>query len=585
MGVYRSALPLISARQTKDIAQLIHHSVRQAQQNGDDLDYLLEFVSEVVHDLKSGQLAPHPWAVIHFLGLFKESGRLEEGINLWNGVVGKDNRYVIPSTYGVLIELLSERGDPLDKLEELFQVGLQSSPNSFSEYHLAPNAILRDRKKRDATGSLPLTLLQGIYSARMKHGDMQNAYLALDTALRLSPEPFPSRLLHLPILSRPAPEAYAAFILACRMGVNLGPGLLTILLSKMNGELVSISADYNSIRRRQKMARGMIEAITAFITVGGQLSSTHLASLCVAIGMTVWEGGTTDELQEQDHIQATKATGSILTNITDLSSELNIPLDSRLLSALVTTASKLGQPYVHAVLQNLSSHDLQPDIYLCQATLLSAGLVKDADLLEQSWRQLIQLHRNAPHSTKRAWLCFARACRSAGFVDFGREEISRGSKILPMDEDVRVRCLGIVNKKVSPNVLYLLREQTSKLARENMGICESIESLVAKLRSGEPLAEGLSETFLQDDPADHPINESHYESIYEDLTADPYAPDDSTADVNTMGIPMDKLRYENWKSINALIYEATHDQLWSECAPTSTLSESKDLVLKLRGIS
>ncbi|KAF2230378.1 hypothetical protein EV356DRAFT_570377 [Viridothelium virens] len=585
MSVYGSALPLISKRHTKDIAQLIHNSFRKAKQNDDDLSSLLEFMSKVIHDLKSGQLAPHPWAVIHLLSAFKELGRFEEGISLWNGVAGKDDRYVIPSTYGVLIELLSERGDPLDKLEELFQIGLRSHPDSFAEYHLAPNAILGDRAKRNATVHLPLALLQGIYTARMQHGDMRNGYLALDTALRLAPEPFPSRYLHYPILHRPAPEAYAAFILACRMGVNLGPGLLNILLSKMNAMFAPLFADYDSIRRKQKVARGMIEAFTAFITVGGRLSSRHLASLCVAIGSTIWEGENTDAQQVQDHSQATEAIGSMITSIIDLSSELNIPLDTRTLSSMVTTASKLGSSYVHAVLQYVSSHDLQPDLYLCRAMLLSAGVLKDADLLEQSWKQVVQLHRDAPHSTKRAWVCFARACQSAGFLRFGHDELSRSSKALPIDDHVREECREILNKPVDPNPHYLLREQTGKLARVNMDLCKLVESLVTRLRSGEPLAERLPETFLQDDRADHPINESQHESIYNDLTADPYSPDDSTVDVNTMGIPLDKLRYENWKSINALIYEATHNQLWSECAPTPTLSEAKDFVLKLRGMS
>ena len=587
---YSNTLPLISPHSTKQIAQLLHQSYRQLEHKNDDLP-LIQFALQMTDDWKSGKLAPHPWAVIHLLGLFKESGRIQEGVDLWNFIAGKDDRYLVPSTYGAIIELLTVRGDSLASLEELYSIGLKSNPGSFAEYHLAPNSMVKDRSKRTESGNkLPIALLQGIYEARLKHDDFRNAYLALDTVLRLAPDYLSPRFFHLPILDRSAPEAYAVFILACRMGINLGPNMLKIVLSKMNGmanEKHPATSYYDYIREQQMVLRGMLNAVVAFVAVGGQLDTAHQRSLYARIRHTTWRKDATGRLAA--HARTTAAIGLMAQDVSELFIQLNVPPDHTTFSHMIIAASVSGSSNFDAALQYVSSHDMEPSVFDYRAMLIPAAEAKDVSLLQQIWSVLIRKHHDTPHSCGLSWQAFARACNLADCIRFGREELALGSNVLPLDEDIREKCLKIL--ELPPYTIHqsgwmsLTEEQASRIAGENANLRNMTAGLVERLTSGKPLAEKLPNTSLLGVHPSQQIREEYQSSVYDDLTADGTRLKHPDSDLNPMGIPFDKLRFENWKSINDLIYEATvADPRDKDRLAFTTATEARRMILKLRGL-
>ena len=587
---YKKTLAFAGPDCTKRIAQLLHQKYRQERQNNGSVPSLLEFASELIRDLKSEQLAPNPWAIIHLIGIFKESGRFQDGVDLWNFIAGKDGRYVNASTYGALIELLTARGDSLESLEELYEIGLKSDASLFAKYHFMPNAIEKDRSKGSTGLKLPLALLQGIYLARLKHEDKQNAYLALDTALRLAPEKFPTAYFGLPILSQPVHEAYTVFMLACRTGVNVGPGAFRILLSKMNKIHEEKSAwhlHYQAIRGKQRVLRAMINALISYSAVGGQVEVDHLRAFYVAIGKTMWTKRGVAAYPEQ-HEQAARAVEAMIFRVSELFSQLNLFPDRYTFSAMLMAAGKAGSEQVHTVLQHMSSLNLEPDIYAYRALLLCAGTERDLDLLKQTWNYLAQMHHGSPTPTNGSWWFFTRACIESGFRQFCREELDRTSKTLPLDEATREQCIQALDESIDPTyraVGDITSEGATIIADRNLELSNEIQKLVGRLRFEEPLADKLPGTSLKD-PLIHRINEDRLQRIYDDLTADPSEPKDSLPDVNSMGIPLDKLRYENWKSITALLHEVIRDKPLSDTlSASSNLEDMKRTILELRGLA
>ena len=581
---YKPALPLISCPCTKGIAQLLHQTYRQATQKDEKLPSLLEFALEMISDLKSGKLAPQPWAVIHLLGFFKESARFQEGVDLWNFVADKDNRYIVPSTYGAMIELLADRGDSLASLEELYKLGLNSSDASFAQYHFAPNALVHDRSKQSNTQGLPLTLLQGIYVARLKNGDVQNAYLALDTILRLAPESIPHRFFHLPIFIRPALEGYVTFILACRMGINIGPGPLRILLSKMNQIAEENTTHYWAIRKKQNVLRAMLNAVVSFSALGGQLTIDHQRALNAGIRNTIWNKahlGYPDE-----HAQAAKTVESMLFAVAELFSQQGVPPDQYAFSSMIIAASRAGISTVDAILQNLSSLNLDPNVYAYQAILLAAGDEKEVDLIQQTWQYLREMPHDNPRSHSRSWWSLARACKFADCTSFAKEQMERGSDVIDLHAQTKEDCLKILEEPegtFNPTVSHFKFDQPEKIIDSNLGLHCFIVDSIAWLKSEKLFTNDLPYTFILGNSLRDHISDEYQQAIYDTLTAESTF-SDSQPDVNVAGIPLDRLRFENWKSINELIYEATRDQSQKNQLPMLDEEKAKDMISQLRGL-
>jgi hypothetical protein len=189
MELYPSLLAanILNSYDTRRITQALHVRIRNAHQDQARSD-LFPFVQQIVGDIRRGVLEPHNYAFVHLFGIYKDCKRFDEGCTLWQWLVQQDERYVSQAAYGAAIELMAYGGIMrLPDLESLYVDGLKRFPGTFAEYHLAPDAIVPDRSQPTTVKGIPTILLQGILSARILNRDWKNAYLALDTALRLYP--------------------------------------------------------------------------------------------------------------------------------------------------------------------------------------------------------------------------------------------------------------------------------------------------------------------------------------------------------------------------------------------------------------
>ena len=261
----------------RHLAQALHQYLRTVQyrfehkERRDWVDDLISFANDLVADVKKAKLLPNGQAHVHLLGFFKESGARESGKRFWEWLERQDDRYVNADVYGAAIELLAVEGAPLKAMEDLYQQALERFPGNFTAYHLSPDAILPERDQPTWLKGINVTLLQGILTARLLRGDTRNAYLALDTALRLYPDQTPPRFFKMFLDERPVLEAYTVFAMACRAGTKLPINHLSTILAALR----SIS-DFTSPTKHSLAIRAMLSSVYMYSGIGQSIKNKDL---------------------------------------------------------------------------------------------------------------------------------------------------------------------------------------------------------------------------------------------------------------------------------------------------------------------
>lgn len=486
-----------------------------------------------------------------------------------------------PAVYGVAIELLAIQGSPAAETEQLFTLALKRFPGSFNEYHLSPDAVVPDRTQPVNIRGLPVTLLQGILTARLLQGNSRDAYLALDTALRLYPTQVPSRFFTIFIDERPVTEAYQVFLVACRSGTNLGPDSLKLLLTKMRSVVAS-----NPIANASVL-RSMFTASYAYIAAGGSVTSNHLTELVI---------GTTTLLQDKSFSRVSSedlrpVTDQLLVIVKEIFDVWKMQGASPGIAAFNSIINNMGgkggrRDISTTCLADIQALGLQPNAVTRRSLLTAAGGTGDVELVKMAWIDLLSLRQSTGTPLDLGdWQTLAKASRKAKCEDLVRQQLSDLADLV--HPAVTNRIHGLLNEKVADQGAVahasLVIEPALQIANH---LLDDIKSMVDRLGKNldpnfylHPLTLSLGAT-----PADTLFDQQHH-SVYEEMTSGTISPDvlqdsdhsntqseaDSSATdpvledlklpaVSSTGLPLDLLRYHNWKSINRLLAESQrHD--------------------------
>jgi tetratricopeptide (TPR) repeat protein len=412
---------LLEPKDTTRILRLLHFEIRKKESKREKRLALQNATDSFAAHLQDKTLAPHPNASIHLLSIYKETRQFDKGKQLWSWLIRQGEEYVDPGVYGAAIELLAYEGDSLEKSEELYQQALKRFPDNFIEYHLSPVAIVPDRGQAMVL-PIPMTLLQGILTARVLAGDWRNAYLAFDTALRLIPDLVPARFFEVLINERPVSEAVAIFHLACHAKVLLPTTTLTTLISRIrtaanekapvgSNLLVEDSASLASLISRvgiaadgkipdgssDKLAENLKLAVTVHDLIraqagaGGRLAAQNLSSIitkCLSPLIT-WS---------PDVRPVSEAQGKFNHSVTMFARELLdlfLPMDGpnveSACNSLITLAgnAKDAETVIHAI-KRVSETQKGPDDITCRAFLVAAAMCGNPEgLWQNAWRTLV----------------------------------------------------------------------------------------------------------------------------------------------------------------------------------------------------
>ena len=566
-------------RDLTTITQRLHQALREAKwaqgrdEPNDATPEIVEFAEELVGDIKNGTLSPSRRAHLRLLGIFKESGARDAGVTFWSWLEGQDEAFVDADVYGAAIELLATHGTPLAELEELYRKALGRFPGTFALYHLAPNAILENRDQVTTLHGMPMTLLQGILTARLLNGDTRNAYLALDTALRLYPDQTPARFFTLFSEERPVVESYTVFAMAWRAGISLPQGHFRYQLSALRS-----NTDFVSVKRHPWAIRTMLSALYMHSGARGAIAQNSINELI--IGMTQFlRLEAVSAMEPKDKQRVVLAVMEIIRKIIAVFVRFGAKPGLSAFNSIIVNVGGYGhsKQTIGIALADARTLGMEPNEVTRRSIIIAAGLLDDVELMKKGWAQIVEARtvtEETPDVTD--FHCLVKAAHLTNEVDFAREEFESYKDGMSSEErepisdglnDSNMYNLGIMQASEEVPVSTIL-DEIKKISADLDFIGERTEK-AGKLQDYRDQA--LPMKLLVEDEILLP--EADMRRIYDELTTEERAPQDaieeatvnlgeqvqsepSTPALTPTNIPFGTIRYENWKLINFLLEQS-----------------------------
>lgn len=560
---------------TLKVFQLLHEAYRQKSKHDTLAELLKGFENSITEDYLKGSLPGNPAASVHLLSLLRESKQYDRASEVWSWLAGKDQEFVSPRVYGVAIEIQTQQGVPLERLEETYKEALKRFPGQFLEYHFSPTAIVPDRSQLPTVKGASTNLLQGIFTARILNGDWHNGYLAFDTALRLFPTQVPPRFFDVLIHERPTAEAYHAFIIACRAGIAIPPRAVMQLLGKLQEGGLSPSHSVLSI-------------LDAMIADAGtrkdaKPSYHYVGSLVKAMTwlVTQIQDGSASFAKDTG-LKIVQCARKIVLSLV----QAGVEPDVSIFNALATMSLEAGCPKIHMeILRDMGNLATAPNMVTFRA-LLKGTLLTANDLGEVSstWNRFVKAAEEAGEQLQmKDWLSLVGSTAEK-FPKAGREFVGsqlgqlkhtltpfkeklirerlqkRGTKgdFEPSHKDARPsQDLVIIDQ-----MLELIQEKATQLIKTISS--PEAEDLFNKPVPLNPLPQRPAEKLAHTERHVMVLSaeyEKHLRILYEELTVDPYqaastSEESKPAARSRTNYPLDELRFQNWKSVISLMMQA-----------------------------
>jgi hypothetical protein len=543
-----------------------------------------KFADTFVDDLQAGRIPPHPSASLHIISFMKESKQYMKGQQLWEWLQLQDDTHVGPRVYGAAIELFAYQGRmKLQDLEELYKEAFARFPGSFAEYHMRPDGILPDRGQYTSIPGASLSLLQGILTARVLHGDWRNAYLSLDTALRLYPDETPPRIFEIFTLERPISEAYMIFLMMCRCSKD--PPKPRQLTTSVLNRLANAQSRLQ-LNDRFRVVEAMLHAIYVFVGAGGTLCSPHVGIIIKSL-----ENVMPETLYRPANTKNCHALDSILefaSELPALFAQVGITPEPSTFGQLISLAGKAHRPdMIVSILTKLSGDDVPVEPALYRVALLAAGHMGDKDLIETLWGNFVGSQESKGEQIQESsWMALARAGRRAQHQEFVLEQISKSRHTLTDTIMARIDRALAVEPQIRRVEAFHSEEITTGVEHLRARVMQVIDLMKANGRIN--FYQDRQDLAIQ--PREPLGNEDDLRTIYDELTTDltqgepmeqvpPEATSEDQIQPNPVliktGFPLDELRYENWKSINELLAEAQRYEAKQEEALEEAMKSGK----------
>ncbi|KAH0537868.1 hypothetical protein FGG08_005420 [Glutinoglossum americanum] len=569
-------LSLLMARDTFELARLLHNRFRNSP-GGGSRDQVLKYMQILIKDLKQRKIQPHPMASLHILSYCKASKQFDIGVDFWEWILLQDRGFMDARTYGAGIELLAYYGKPLHHLESLYIEALRRYPGAFSEYHLSPQAIVTDPSRPSNAPGSRLVLLQGILTARALHGDWRNAYLALDTALRLYPDQVPSRFFELFIFERPVRESFHIFQVACRSGCPVTPATFTHLLSK----LTELQQRSPHVLDRIRILKRMLTSLQAYFSAGGKTNVRHLNKIIEAVLQATPSPAGVNACEPQY-----KRLSSAMEPLIVAFFELGVPASPGTFNVIISMGGKLGRPdLVAGALRSLSEAGLEPDLVTHYCLLGAAGRLGDAEGIKAAWHSIVESEAG-PNPTPgsglvgrkispAAWKALVNAGKRSGNMAFVKEQLTKyqvklPEHAVPEEEGFQQTKVGVdpaeekdVSHETKQDILKALpMDQLPTIERAADGIFDKLKEIqdLATAPKANFYDSPLPMTIFPEPLPFDEVADSEYRGFYKALSTDiksKMANGKETAVTQmSTGFTLAELRYQNWKAINQLLVES-----------------------------
>ena len=557
-----SEMGVLTENDISNLARQLHARFRLDREKKD----ILPHVTTLIEDFKKKTIPGHPLASVHMLSCLKDMEEFTLSNKFWGWLTTQDENFCDARTYGAAIECLSYQGASLSELEAMWDEALERYSGT-----TVPSVA------KNTGRGVPVMLLQGIITARLFHGNWRAAYEAFDICTRLYPSLTPARIYELFIYERPVREAYIVFLMACRAGTPPKPGVLSPLLKETWMKTHDV--------------RAMIRLIYAFVGAGGTPNALHLNSL---IGGVL--GSFPPDLKPTDAEYEPLYQGmlGLVRALITIFNRIGVPLSTGSFNTIISLGGKLHrQDLVHSGLKELIDAGLSPTMVTYRTLLNAVGDMADATLLEESWSMLKTGRKQLRTPWEfNDWKALIRACVATNRVDFFKGQLAIHSheltELFVHNISAFLQRAVIASTTAPPSTPETTPipstsetpETTPKTTPFNkQALINDVKTLteifsssrIADFASSGSSGSSGGSSISNDDlfsllPNDTtpsgvtltPAQEAELHQIYLSISTPPSVLDTETAGgtKTSTGYDVDKLRFENWKAVNCLLFEA-----------------------------
>ncbi|KJX98841.1 hypothetical protein TI39_contig386g00011 [Zymoseptoria brevis] len=579
-----------------NLEYLAPHLKDPTKGHGYDSSDIVSFAERLAEDIRRGYLVPNTAAHMHLLGIFRDSKSLAAGEKFWRWLQTQDDSHVSTVVYGAAIEIFALAGRPLQDCEKLYDEALARFPGSFFAYHLSPIAILPDREKPIELKGIPMHLQEAIIRARLLLGDTRNAYLALDTALRLYPTVISHRLLKNFLAERPITEAYAIFAMSYRAGMNTSGQVFKTLMSSLR-----LASNMTSIPVHFQVLRAMVSMMYVFVGNSKKISSNTLAELTIAITHIGLLPGVAAMTQpRRDEIF--QLVLDIIKTLWDVGARFQATPTA---SAFVNIIKNIAAPaqsrsIAENAMADMKTLGLEPTEATRRAMMNVAGATADEEMVQKTWDDIVA-SRSA--KGKRPDLIdlnvTIKAARQAGMKAFIQQQADLAQQYLSSKEQSSIEYYTMGRDEVPSNP-ELGRSTAEKILEGVKKLCADLAVFDEKTKdpSGAMDFSKRPGMLLREPSIFAKIPEKEMRKVYDEFTTEQVAkvaePQSSSDNEKTFaehetsqfspptvpetepttprdpvpaqpiqqsptGIPLSTLRYESWRAINALLYHSARN--------------------------
>jgi hypothetical protein len=549
---------------TSHLAQILHTFIRKAQ-DGRDKAWLISQVNLLARDLQTGELAGSAHASSHILSIFREARRFSEGEAFWAWLLKQDSQHIGMSTFGAGIELLAYAGSSLESLEGMFIEALQRFQVPFAEYHFSPNAILPDRTQPfPKIKGMSMGLLQGIIVARLLHGDLKNAYHALDAALRIMPTQVPSHIFHIFCNERPLAEKYKVFLIACRSRIPLYPGTLQRILQATHPRYLQGQFDEAYIQKRVRAIKASLKVVLAYTAAGGKLDEGHLNKIITEMTLLIRspprgdiKGNVEPGWRQFNQEVARHAEQLLKTFLPFVVSKVLVAHHG----LIVLAGKSRDADLLCRTVANLQHRGLRPNEKTYRLILRAAGECGDTNRMKSAWEMLVrdaeEKNRSLEPADQAALVEATSYSRCIAAAEFLQEEAGRlqwdlQAEATPLPENVPAE------STVVPSVDF--SQMASLFSKE---LDEVYNFPADYFTSDKAFYSHRLDTSYDLELSLGPRNVLR--KIYDEVSTDPNQPSNSLdGEANperSSNVPLDQLRFEHWVSITELLALAKRETL------------------------
>lgn len=607
------------------LAQCVHQCLRletyKASQSKkqEDTEQIVAFATQLVKDIRKGRLFPSIYAHVHLLGTFRESGTHDAGVKFWDWLQAQDEEYVNPDVYAAAIDLLARTGTSRAELEQLYLDALARFPGTFNAYHLSPDAILANRDQEFGVKGVPMSLLLSITVARLLAGDSHKAYLALDTAFRLYPTTVPTRFFASFKDERPVSEYYTVFAMACRAGIQLPGAYYKELIMRLRK-----SSDLKSVSVHMSVIRAMLAATRLQIGINGTIHNNAVNELSITIIQTLRLSALSVFDREELKSVADDVVRVVKT-LLQIFARCGASPGEAVFNSIITNVGGFcrHKNAIGTALADMRVLGISPSEITRRSTLMAAGMNQDADLVQEAWRDIVQSRQRSQALPDLIDLhVLVTAAHHADLVDFAKEQFETLKDGIDTNqhEGLEVRFTASPAEVKTSNVSS---ESISQILADLDGLKNEVANLDSATQDRASMQDlnGRHLPMALIPPPDWlRLSHDDMRDVYDELTTE-QKPVKSPADnrvvgaatfseppsnskdiplsrgpVSTTNIPLGSLRFQNWDTINYLLwlskkhdqdYEASVDRAISagETPPRRQRGFAKDELIGMKPLS